>query len=307
MTYTRFEQLVLGIGAAAILGSLALSLPAGDTDLVEVFAQVMLIGVLFAAVTWGRRGGMAAALVAAAVYVVARIPLLASGDITGPALVMLITRLLSFGLVGILVAESCARLKYALARLEGQSALDDWSRVYNQPYIHSELVQACGRFRRYQEVMSVVVVEISSSVLADLAPARQRTVVRGIAEHIRADVRMVDEVARADDGRFLALLPHTPKAGGVIVTERLVRGVRSAVGARDEAVRVTCLSLPEDETAIDALIASLAPEPAQDSSGAYSSAGESTRKPAAASTASAFSSSTLNTSTAASPEGSTKQ
>ena len=69
---------------------------------------------------------------------------------------------------------------------------------------------------------------------------------------------MVDEVARLGDGRFLVLLPHTPREGGAIVCDRLASGVRQVLGAREESVSSVCFSAIEDEVAIDALLAEIA-------------------------------------------------
>lgn len=307
MKFTRFEQLVLGVGGAAILGSVALSLPSAVPETVEILAQVMLFLVLFAAVRYGRKGGLVAALGASIAYAVMRIPMLAVPEIPAAVVLMLVSRLAAFGLVGVVGGEAFMRLKYAFARLEGRSALDDWSRVYNQNYMCNALVQARSRFTRYSEQVSVITVTIAPAVTADLSPARQRSVARGVAEHIRSDIRMVDEVGRLDDGRFLVLLPHTPKAGASVVLERLRSGVTKSLGARDESVTLKCVALPEDESAFSALLESLAPCEDPQTSGEYSSSADMQRKPADVSASSAPASSTLNTSTAASPDGSTKQ
>lgn len=307
MKFTRFEQLVLGIGGAAILGAIALTLPSAPPEPVEILAQAFLFLVLVAAVRYGRRGGLIAAVIASAAYVILRVPLLSTGEVTTTILLMLTSRIVAFGLVGVVGGEAFSRMKYALARLAGESGVDEWSRVYNQSYLHNELDQACSRFARYGEALSVVIVTLSPALTADLSSARQRALVRGVADHIRSDIRMVDEVGRLDDGRFCVLLPHTPKAGAHVVVDRLAKGVRKSLGARDESVAVRCISLPEDEPGFRALLESIAPPTEDQASGEYSSSAEMHRNPAASSTLSAPGSSTLNTSTAASPDGSTKQ
>jgi GGDEF domain-containing protein len=309
MKYTRIEQLALLIGGVAILGGIAFWVPRGNPAPVELVAQALLFGVLLAAVTYGRRGGLVAAIVASVLYVVLRLPDLTQGQLTGAQLAVVVSRMLSFGLLGIVGGEVFMRLRYNLARLEGQSALDDWSRVYNQRFIHLEIARAQARHQRYGEPLSIVVVSVSSSVFAGFRPARQRTVVRGLADHIRADVRMVDEVARLADGRFVVVMPHTPRTGGLVVRDRLAAGVRAALGAREEAVAARCLALPEDAAAVSEFVASIAEEAVGQSnpSGVYSSSAARTLNPAATSASSAPSSSILKTSTAASPDGSTKQ
>jgi len=112
--------------------------------------------------------------------------------------------------------------------------------------------------------------------------------VRYAGSGVRADVRVVDEVSRLDDGRFVALLPQTPKAGGEVVCKRLAKGTVAVLGAREESVAVRLLAAPQDEAAIAAFIRGIAPhEPPDQASGAYRSEGASTRNPAADSTPSA--------------------
>jgi PleD family two-component response regulator len=222
-------------------------------------------------------------------------------------LVMLLTRIGAYGLVGVVGGDVCTRIKYVFARYDDSNTIDDWSRVYNQRYASHALEQARGRFARYGEPFSAVVLTLSPSLTAELRPSRQRALVRGVANYLRGDVRMVDEVARLDDGRFLVLLPHTPREGGLVVTERLASGVRETLGAREESVRAMCYGAAEDAVALSTLAASIAAATDDQASGAYTSDAESTVKPDDRRASSATGSSTLSTSTAAAPDGSTKQ
>lgn len=307
MKYSRFEQLVLVVGGTAILGSVAYSLSSGVGDIVEIIAQALLFAVLLASVHFGRRGGFLAALIASALYVLVRLPALSQGELTVDLLTTVGVRLLSYGFLGIVGGEACMRLRYTMTRLEGQSALDDWSRVYNQPFLHMRLMQACSRNDRYGEPFSIVVIALSPSLFSGFRPSRQRTVVRGLANYVRADVRMVDEVGRLSDGRFVVILPHTPKEGGRVVRDRLVSGALTTLGAQAEAVSAYSLAMPEDADEMRGFVADIAPAPDASPQTSYSFSGGMTENPAEMSTSSAPSSSTLNTSTAVSAQASTKQ
>ena len=288
MKYNRFEELVLIIGGAAILGSIAASYVGGPPELAEVAAQLMLFAVLVCAVRFGRRGGLVAAITASVLYTLMQMDSLLLTETGLSALAILTLRLVSFGAVGVAVGELCSRARYRMATLEGSSALDDWSRVFNQRWAYRTLDAARARFHRYEEPFAIIIVSVSHRVFDGLGPSRQRSVVRGIANHIRADVRVVDEVSRLDNGLFVVLLPHTPKAAGDVVANRLLKGTVAVLGARNESVSVRLLGTPEDEAAIDAFVGSLAPvESIDQASGEYKSAGVSTRNPAAESTLSA--------------------
>lgn len=258
MRYNRFEQIVLLVGAAAFLGSLGIALVGGGTHASEIVAQVLLLLTLAVAVHWGARAGLIAAVAASAVYLAFWIPALPEGSVPPAALLVLASRLVAFGLVGVVGGELCGRLKYTLAKVEGQSAVDDWSRVYNQRYVHGALVQAKGRFERYGEPVSLVELKLSSSLVAGMRAGRQRSLIRAVADGIRADVRMVDDVGRLDDGRFIVILPHTPPEGGRVVVERLAGMVRRTTGASADAVTLRCIGLPGDGPAFDGLLSAIA-------------------------------------------------
>lgn len=309
MQYARFEKLVLLVGASAIIGAVALSMADGFPEMVELAAQGMLLLVLLVAVRTGRRGGLIAAIVASVIYIVLRIPALSATTMPGALLLIIASRLAAFGLVGVVGGELCSRVRYLMNGMENGVQIDDWSRVFNQRHACGELTKARSRFARYNEDFSVVMITLSPALFADLRPARQRSMVRAAADALRNDVRLVDEVARLSDGRFLILLPHTPLSGAQVVSARTGAHLRKTLGARDEAVRTEALSAATDLPRIDGLISGLA-EGSDDqlvTSGSYNDSAERTVNPAETSASSAPASSTLSTSTAAVPEGSTKQ
>jgi len=264
MKYSRFEQLIVAAGSLAILGSLALSLTGGGPGYEETIAQLMLFMTLVAAVHYGRKGGMVTAIAAATIYVLLRIPLLSSADgVSSTALIMVVSRLAAYGIVGVIGGELFGRIKYVFARFENSGTVDDWSRVYNQRYAFRAIEQAQARFTRYGEPFSLLLLTLSPSLTSELRPSRQRTLVRGVANYIRGDVRMVDEVSRLGDGRFTVLLPHTPREGGMVVCNRVAAGVRQTLGSRVESVSCECYGAAEDSVAMVALLADIAPtEPA---------------------------------------------
>jgi len=315
MRYSRFEMLALGVGGAFILAALLLGAFDGGLTLREVSAQIMLLVVLATAVHYGRRGGLIAAVVASAIFTLMSVPaLIANNGLTSSDLLLIVARIAAFGVVGIVGGEACGRLRYAMARFGKSSEYDEWSQVFNERHASHALNRAIVAHERYGTHFALVLVSLAQSVTADLGPQRTRTLVRSVANQLRSDLRMVDEVARLDDGRFFILLPHTPYEGGVVVASRLTAGIRELLGALDASVAATCLSSIEDAAALAALAARLGEtEDAADFafgqllSGEYSSAGESALNPAAARALSAPGASTLKMSTAAAPEGSTKQ
>lgn len=264
MNYRHFERLVIGAGIVTIVGSVLISLASnGWPGWVSIISQVQLLPVLIVAVHYGRKPGMVVAVAASAVFILMEIPSLAEvGGPPTPDMVMIAYTISAYGLVGIVGGDICGRVKYFFGRYGESATIDDWSHVFNQRKASELVDNARARFTRYGEPFSVVAITPAPSLFAGLRPTRQRAMVRAAANHIRGDVRMVDEVARLDDGRFLVILPHTAREGGLVVTERLADGVRATLGASDDSVTARCFSAAENELELGSLAASIAPLPA---------------------------------------------
>jgi PleD family two-component response regulator len=134
--------------------------------------------------------------------------------------------------------------------------------VYNQQFIAKLLATALGGFDRYQAPFSVVVLRLAPAVTSELRARKASSLVRAVANHLRNDVRMIDDVGHLDDGSFVLLLPHTPRTGAMVAAERVRAGVRDVVGAKDESVTAQVMGAPEDTDALRALLADIAPKDA---------------------------------------------
>jgi GGDEF domain-containing protein len=256
--YSQFEWLTVGIGTVAIAGTVVSAL-VPRPDWIELVAQLLLLAVLVGAVHWGRNGGLVSALGATLVYLAMRLPNVVSGGSEAEVLQLLLVRSATFGLIGIVGGEICGRIKYFFARLEDSCSIDENSRVYNQRFVAQLLDNSLGSAERYGTQFSIVLLALAPVLTDGLRPARVRTLVRSVANHIRNDVRMIDDVGRLADGRFVLVLPHTPKQGAAIAGARVRAGVRELVGAKDESVTAIVYGSADDAAAIRALVDSLQP------------------------------------------------
>ncbi|MBE0477141.1 MAG: diguanylate cyclase [Coriobacteriia bacterium] len=262
MTYERFERLVLYVGAAAIIGAMTISL-GRRAVLEELAGQVLLLVVLIGAVHWGRRGGFLAAVVASSAYFAIRVPTVVSeGGLTADVASMLAVRVGAYGVIGILGGELCGRIRYIFARLEDASRIDEWTRVFNQRAVARSIAGCHGQHLRYGSEYSVVLLALAPQLTAELRVSRQKSLLRRVANHVRTDLRLVDEVGRLDDGRFCAVLPQTGRSGALVAAERVRTGVRELLGARDASVTVEVLGTPDDVGRLASLLEALAPEEA---------------------------------------------
>lgn len=260
MKYSRFEVLMLVLGALVIAGSVVVGPAAAMVSWQEVVGQMLIIVVLAAALHWGRDGGSIAAFAAILVYVIMRVPILNQLGATQNLIAMIATRAVTYALVGIVGGEFFGRVKYLFARIDGNAMLDDYTQVYNRVYCAQTLKNGLGQHQRYQTPFSVALLSLAPGLLADLRPSRQRVMLRSVAAHIRNEVRLVDDVGYLGDGRFLIVLPQTPRSGAEVASDRIRRSVRDLVGARDESVTSTPLGCPADSAAIGDLARSLDPD-----------------------------------------------
>jgi GGDEF domain-containing protein len=255
MEYGRFERLVIGSTTVLVLLSVAVSIAGGVADTAEIIGQLAIIVVMVAAVHWGRRAGTFAALAACLVYLALRLPLIAAG-LTPQALLLIVSRFAGYCLVGIVGGEIFARVKY-LSGSKDSNMIDDWSRVYNQRYAARAIEQAVARHKRYQEPFSAILVQLEPVLTGTQRPQKLRGLVRTVAAFIRDDVRMVDDVARLEDGRFVVLLPHTPGNAAPIVASRLTDGICRTLGVKDNCISTLCLGTDHDTAALEQLVAGL--------------------------------------------------
>lgn len=260
MKYSQFERLVLAVGVVAIGGTILATYP--HFVLEEVVAQLLLLIVLVGAVHWGRRGGFVAAVFAIIVYLAMRAPLLVSEGLTPDLLYLVIVRTVAYGVVGILGGEVCGRIKYFLASLQSTENLDGETRLYNQAYLARIIASNLGIQSRYKAPFAVVLITLSPALTSELRPSRRHSLLRATANHIRNDVRLVDDVGRLEDGTFAVILPQTPKSGAEVAATRVTAGLRDLLGAREESVSARVLGAPEDMTELTSLCDSLERPPA---------------------------------------------
>ncbi len=260
MDYATFERLTIAIGAVAIVATAAFALyPTPDT--VELVAQLLLLAVLVGAVRWGRRGGTFVAVAATVSYILMRtyvpthVNWVADLTIMPEFTRLLILRSASYALVGIVGGEASSRIKYAFARSQDDLAIDPSSRVYTRDFIMRTVRTAVASYRRYEAPFAVIVIEVDPSVTEGLQRRKADGVVRAIAAHLRAELRLVDDVGRYQSGSFLAMLPQTSSGEAENVAGRLVSSLRDSLGIAEGAIRTQVFGSLHDIVEIEALSA----------------------------------------------------
>lgn len=249
MKYSRFELLALSVGSVSIVGTVLSSLRSG-LSIEEIVAQVLLLVVLVGAVHWGRKAGLVTAILAIVTYVCMRVPLLLRDGFSTDVVGLLLIRTVTYGAVGIAGGRLCSRIRYLLARLESATNIDESSGLFNERFITRTLWSMIGQYERYQRAFSVVTVSIVDPSMTGSKHAPPQRILRAVATEIRGGLRLVDDVGRLDDGRFLLVLPHTDKSGAQVAANRVSERIRRMVGSNAEWVRATVFGAEEDLGAI---------------------------------------------------------
>lgn len=265
MKYSRFELLVLVFGGGAIVGTAAASLMR-KTDWVEIVGQLLLLVVLIGALHWGRKGGFAAGILAALMYMGLRVPTITtSGALTPTLAQLLITRAVVFGAVGIVGGEICTRIKYFFLKLEDHDYIDDVTHLYNAAYIHDLFRAHIAQHERYHAVFSIVTLQLDEPKLPPLAKNAGRRVLREVGKAVLGDIRLVDEMGRLDGALFCVILPNTPLEGARVCAARLAKTATSTLRTcgvvGDDIAATDAIGYPEDKERVEAMLPASVAQP----------------------------------------------
>lgn len=258
MKYSRFEGLILVLGASVIVGGMLVA-SGGDPEPAEVVAQLLMVVVLAGALHWGRNGGFSAAILATLVYVYMRLPILTAEGFSDQMIVTMGTRVITYGVVGVVGGEISGRLKYLFARFDKSPLVDETTGVYNTRYAAGALRAGVAQWQRYTVPYSALTISVAPELLDQLRPLRRRAMLRQVASYIRNDIRLVDDLAHVGDGRFVAMLPHTPADGASVACDRLHRGVSDLLGVKETSVESAVYACDKNATALRNLADELDP------------------------------------------------
>jgi GGDEF domain-containing protein len=254
MEYRQFERLIIGVTLIFVVGATAASWQTvtGLAVPIELAGQVGILLVLAVALHWGRKGGTAAALVASGLYLAIQAPHISSGTPSSAGVLLIVSRVAGYLLLGIVGGEIFGRIKYAFAESKDASSIDSFSRVYSERFAKRASQQALARAQRYGEPFSIVFVELEGYFASHSDTKQLKAMVRSVANVLRDDVRISDDVAYLKDGRFAVLLPHTSASSVGVVASRLAMTVGMAHGVKREHVVTQSWSTPDDTAAIEA-------------------------------------------------------
>ena len=252
MKYRYLEWVVLGLGAVAVLGAVALTAIGGTAAWETIIGELLVLPVLAAAVHWGRNGGFVAAALTLVFFVVLTVVVVAqSSGIRPPMVQLVIVLMIIYGTVGLVGGEICGRMKYLLAGLDGTRALDADTRLYAEPVVRRLVESGLASFHRYSAPFAVVVITVPAGPFGGLKPLQRRLLLRRTADRVRDDVRLVDDVGRLSDGRLVVMLPATQADGARVVARRLAEVVGKSLDTDHDGVGTEVLAVDVDPDAME--------------------------------------------------------
>ncbi|MCG8568341.1 MAG: diguanylate cyclase [Desulfobacterales bacterium] len=163
------------------------------------------------------------------------------------------------------IATDITDLKEASRIIEKMSVTDELTQIYNRRYFHERLEQETQRAVRYNTQLSLVFMDIDRFKLVNDFHGHQAgdSILVGIADQIRLNVRKADVVARYGGEEFVVILPETESEGAMRFAEKLRVNIESRTFDIDNgrALSVTAsfgvTSLKNDSGSINELCAEL--------------------------------------------------
>jgi GGDEF domain-containing protein len=258
MKYRKLELLLMSVGLIAILISIFTSLLNG-AQIDELIGQALFVPVLILALHYGRHYGYTGAIVAALILLIIKTQKLGDLNLANSEGRQVLMQAVAFGLVGIFGGELAVRMKYVMAKITNEQFVDDDTKVFSERYVHDLIGRLLSGYHRHHRPFAILFIEVSwPKPISEHSKAKQ---LGRIANIIRGNVRLVDEVGYLNDGRFCLVLPDATCDSANIVYERLKKLYGGSQHYFHVSAEWSCdiLGLPEDESAIAQLATPFGP------------------------------------------------
>ncbi len=219
----RTIRRVLAIAGISILGLLAATMWFRGVDRVEVLAAGLYVLVFAGVLAADVIGGSAAALLAAAIYLVMRLPAIEILG-TGRFATLNLVRLLSYLAFGVIGGYSWKLLKERLDKLESFDVIDDATHLLNARGLFDLLDHEMARGRRYDHTFSVVTLSYPADAFATVKGRKRRAALGAFGAATKDMVRATDRAGVVRDNRKVTVAvfcPETDRAGAQILIGRL--------------------------------------------------------------------------------------
>src|SRR5438309_2970004 len=186
LSYNQVRILML-VGGLVLLGLTAGVNYVRRVETAEVAAILFFIPIFVAFVFWDWKGGLIAAALAPAGYIVLRWP--AIGAIgAGRFTSLIFSRAVAFFAFGAIGGLANQQLRGSLTKLDLYDQIDDVTGLFNARYFLQDTDLEMSRASRYQTIFSVSVVDVPAAPLDDMGWRRRRTALRQLGRLLSESV-----------------------------------------------------------------------------------------------------------------------
>ncbi len=233
MTYERARRLLLGAGLLVLLLTAGVML-IRRVETVEVLGTLLFVPVFIGLVFWNLKGGLIAAVLAAAAYAALRYPAIEAVGLerfSG----LILSRSVAYVAFGLIGGWANSQLASSLTKLELYDQIDDATGLFNARFFVQDTDLELSRSKRYQTIFSVVEVSFPNAGLDGLSRRHRATLQRDLGRLLQEAVRTVDRAVHGFDGerdRFAVVLPETGREGASIFVERLAERIARFLAER---------------------------------------------------------------------------
>lgn len=153
--------------------------------------------------------------------------------------------------------ESLRKGQVMLAQqLEQFTTIDPISGLLNERAINSELESLVSRSRRYNNPLSVVLMELCriGSIHETLGQVAIDKIVVAVSQLLRDQMRWADLLGRTDDGHFIFVLPETEFTPATALCSKIISQLRSLQITIDDGVTYqpeSCFGIAEWQKGVD--------------------------------------------------------
>lgn len=209
-----------------------------DVEHVEIVATLLFIPIFVAFVYWGLKGGLAAGVLAAIVYIWLRYPAI---DAVGASrfIGLIGSRalgLIAFGAIGGTASEV---LESSLQKLELYDQIDDATGLFNSRFFLQDTDLEVARSKRYKTIFSVAVVSFPTRSMDGFRRRQRAATTRDLGRLLAESIRNVDRAVHGSDGHthhFAVVLPETGPEGALVFTKRFRDRVGQYLQTRGAAI-----------------------------------------------------------------------
>lgn len=127
-------------------------------------------------------------------------------------------------------------------RLEGQLITDFKTSLFNDRHFEQRLREEFGRASRHSTPLSCLLLDVDDfkTINDTMSYESGDAALRGLAEIIRKNIRVIDFPARIGGDEFSILLPHTTMAEAVYIANRIREAVsRAEIHAKGQRIRIS--------------------------------------------------------------------